>query len=86
MEILQSEPPFPGRRLGRFAVTHSVAQSATILIRRDRRSGRWVAGTGLEPTAVMHEAGAGAAILTDEDGPRFRCEFRDGSDCVVPPR
>jgi hypothetical protein len=86
MEILQNEPPFPGRRLGRFAVTHSVAQSASIPIRRDRRSGRWVAGTGLDAITVMNEAGVGEPTGTDLDGSRFRCGFRDGSDCVIPPR
>ena len=49
MEIRPTEPPFPGRRVGRFSVRHATAQSETFTIRRDRKTGRWVAGTGLRP-------------------------------------
>jgi hypothetical protein len=45
-----------------------------------------VAGTGLDAITVMNEAGVGEPTGTDLDGSRFRCGFRDGSDCVIPPR
>ena len=49
MEIRPTEPPFPGRRVGRFSVRHATEQTEALTIRRDRETGRWVAGTGLRP-------------------------------------
>ncbi len=49
MEIQPTEPPFPGRRVGRFSVRHATEQTEALTIRRDRETGRWVAGTGLRP-------------------------------------
>jgi hypothetical protein len=86
MEIRQSEPPFPGRRVGRFTVAHPAGRSATLPIRRDRRTGRWVAGTGLAPIAATDEAGGGELAGADQDESWFRCDLRDGSDCVNAPR
>ena len=55
MEIQPTEPPFPGRRVATFAVIHRVEQSQSIEIRRDRETGRWVAGTGLKPIIAVPE-------------------------------
>ncbi len=52
MEIQPTEPPFPGRRVGHFAVVHSIEQSQALTIRRDRETGRWIAGTGLRPIVI----------------------------------
>jgi len=75
MQVFPSEPPFPGRRLGRLTVPESGEASQALAILRDRRTGRWVAGTGLTP------------ILSDREreaiSPVPRCEARDGSDCVT---
>jgi hypothetical protein len=48
-EIRPSEPRFPGRRMGYLTVAHTAEDSRVVPIRRDHRSGRWYAGTGLGP-------------------------------------
>ncbi len=55
MEIQPTEPPFPGRRVGRFAVASGAEQSQVFAIRRDRETGRWVTGTGLRPIVTAAE-------------------------------
>ncbi len=59
-ELQPTEPPSPGRRLGRVTIVHSVGDSAVLPIRRDRRSGRWIAGTGLGPIIPAREAETGS--------------------------
>ncbi len=57
MEIQPTEPPFAGRRVGHFAVGYVIEQSEALTIRRDRETGRWVAGTGLRPIVTVAEEG-----------------------------
>ncbi len=57
MEIQPTEPPFAGHRVGRFAVGHVIERSEVLTIRRDRETGRWVAGTGLRPIVTVAEQG-----------------------------
>jgi hypothetical protein len=83
-EVGPSDPPFPGLRLGRVTIASAPGETATLPIRRDRRSGRWIAGTGLAPIAAVY------GPAWDIDGATFekedlelRCDRRDGSDCVA---
>lgn len=55
VELQPTEPPFPGRRVGRFGVGHVIERSESLTIRRDRQTGRWVAGTGLRPIVTVAE-------------------------------
>ena len=64
-EIQPTEPPFPGRRVGRFAVIHTVGESQALTIRRDRETGRWVAGTGLRPIVTVSEEGSSGDVPGD---------------------
>jgi len=59
-ELQPTEPPSPGRRLGRVTIVHTVGDSAALPIHRDRQSGRWIAGTGLGPIIPAPEAEAGS--------------------------
>ena len=64
MEIQPTEPPFPGHRVGSFAVVHTVGQSQALAIRRDRETGRWVVGTGLRPIITVPEEDSSGAPAT----------------------
>jgi len=75
MQVHPSEPPFPGRRLGRLTIPESGEPSQALPIQRDRQTGRWVAGTGLAPIISGREQDAISSV--------YRCEARDGSDCVT---
>jgi hypothetical protein len=75
MQVYPSIPPFPGRRLGLLTVPESGEPSQALPIQRDRRSGQWIAGTGLAPIISSREHEA--------ISPAHRCEARDGSDCVT---
>ena len=65
MEIKPTEPPFPGRRVGRFAVVHTVDQSQAFAIKRDRETGRWVSGTGLRPIVSAPEEDSSGNVGRD---------------------
>jgi hypothetical protein len=52
--VLQTEPRFPGRRVGRFTLD-SDERTWLIPIRRENDSGRWAIGTGLRPIAPTTE-------------------------------
>jgi hypothetical protein len=83
-EIRPSEPRFPGRRLGYLTVTNTSDESRILPIRRDRRSGRWVAGNGLGPIVSTGEdelAGKGGAV---GENVLYPCDVLNGSDCVTP--
>jgi hypothetical protein len=83
-EVRPSDPPFPGLRMGRLTIASAPGETATLPIRRDRRSGRWVAGTGLAPIAAVYgpaEDIDGARL--EKEGLELRCDRRDGSDCVA---
>jgi len=46
MEVVPTQPPFPGQRMGLYTPTGGAAQVDVVAIRRHRRSGRWVIRTG----------------------------------------
>ena len=74
-ELLPTRPPFPGRRQGVVLLSHPYGESRTLQIVRDRRSGRWFAGTGLTPIGLGEAVGLG-------DGAAALCEG-SGYDCVA---
>jgi hypothetical protein len=51
MELRRLDPHHPGHRIGRFTVPSDGGTIHVALIRRDRSSGRWLAGNGLRPLA-----------------------------------
>lgn len=85
-EIRPSEPRFPGRRLGYLTVAHTAEESRVVPIRRDQRSGRWFAGTGLGPIVSDDEDAwpdpgepAGEPTLDP-------CDALDGPGCAASAR
>jgi hypothetical protein len=55
MEVRPMKPGHPGLRLGRFAAAPDDSERWSVLIRRNRSSGRWFAGTGLKPLQPFPE-------------------------------
>jgi hypothetical protein len=66
MEVVPTDPPFPGQRLGMYSSPIAVDDLKTVVIRRERRTGRW----------AIRSAGLAGPVPAQAD-----CEARDGSDC-----
>jgi hypothetical protein len=60
MDLVPTDPPRAGHRIGRFTDVQAGGEIRTIYIRRHPRSGQWFAGTGLRPllSASSEEPGA----------------------------
>jgi hypothetical protein len=67
MEVVPTDPPFPGQRLGLYSSPIAVDDVKTVAIRRERRSGRW----------AIRAADARGPIAAQAE-----CEATDGSDCI----
>jgi hypothetical protein len=54
-EVRDTEPRYPGRRIGSFVAEENGIYM--VHIRRDRSSGRWLVGTGLQPVTPFPDTG-----------------------------
>jgi len=75
-EVLPTRPPFPGRRLGTVLLSHPYGESRAMQIVRNRRTGRWSAGTGLTPIGLGEEAGQADTVPCE--GPGYDCAASEG--------
>jgi hypothetical protein len=67
MEVVPSDPPFPGHRLGVYSSPLAVDDVKMVAIRREPRSGRW----------TIRAANVRGPVLAEAE-----CEAKDGSDCI----
>ncbi|MDX1388446.1 MAG: hypothetical protein R3344_04620 [Acidobacteriota bacterium] len=67
MEVVPTQPPFPGKRLGIYASILAPEQTRTVAIQRDGQSGRWLIRAAVAPRGSERQS---------------ECEANDGSDCL----